>query len=179
MSLFVLGAIGAAGYGCARMLEARRYRAGIEQAKQELGAGRYGAAKRHLDELLSSHLGDGEVEYLLGVYEMKRGRMAAAAEALARVPPSSTFGGRAAVQRALAVMGIGQLARAEEILESARVRAMGTDSLRVLHALGVLYELEGRTDDYRKSLVDQWQYAESPESLIRKLAQLNTCPCNS
>jgi predicted Zn-dependent protease len=176
VSLFVLGAIGAAGYGRARMLEARRYRTGIEQAKQELGAGRLGAAKRHLDELLPSRLGDGEVEYLLGIYEVKRGRMAAAAEALERVPRSSSFGSRAAVQWALALMAIGRFARAEEILESARIRAKGTDAMRVLHALGVLYELEGRADDYRKSLVDLWPYAESPGSLIRKLAQLNTAP---
>ncbi len=175
-AVFILGAIGAAGFAGARMLETRRFRTEIELAKEEIGAGRFVAAKKRLDDLLPARLGDGEAEYLLGVCEMKRGRLAAAATVLERVPVSSSFGGRAAVQRALAVMGIGRLARAEEILESARTRARGTDALQLLHALGVLYELEGRSDDYRKSLFDLWPYAESPEALIRTIAQLNTAP---
>ena len=53
----------------------------------EMANGRFGIAARELNKLLERDPGDGEAAILLGRCEQERGRLTAAAEALARVAP--------------------------------------------------------------------------------------------
>jgi len=141
-----------------------------------MAAGSYNTARKQLMELSPSNAGGGEVEYLLGLCELHYGRRAAALAAWEQVAPTSPFAARALIQRALATMDAGQYTRAEEMLDAARRRATGTDALGLLHALGVLYEIEGRQGDLRKSMIERWQYTDSPEALVRKLAAYDSEP---
>jgi predicted Zn-dependent protease len=175
-SFLLLGLVIAGGYGGLRAIEARRFQSGLEKSRNDIAAGSYRNARKQLVELSRSQAGDGEVEYLLGLCEMHQGRRTAALTAWEHVKPTSAFAARATIQRALVMMEAGQYTRAEEILDAARGRATGTDDLGLLHALGVVYEVEGRADDLRKSIVDCWQYSDTPETLLRKLAGQETAP---
>jgi len=159
-----------------RALETRKFRSALEQAKQEMAAGLYGTARKRLMELTPRRAGRGEVEYQLGLCELRRGRPDAALAAWEQVQPSSPFASRAAVQRAMASIDAGQFTRAEEILQAARLHETGTDALGLLKTLGVLYQIEGRTDDLRRSIAESWRYSDSPAALIRQLSRLDTAP---
>jgi len=175
-SLLVLGLVLTAAYGGTRVIQARRFQAALEQSRKDMASGSYRKARKQLVELSRSQAGDGEVEYLLGLSELHQGRPTAAITAWERVQPTSPFAAQAAIQRALAMMGAGQYIGAEKVLEAARDRATGTDLLGLFHALGVLYEIEGRTDELRKSIIACWRYSDTPETLLRKLAGQETAP---
>ncbi len=176
VSFLVLSVIIAAGYGWVRVLHARKFLAGLKQCRRDLTAGLYEKARKQLVALGPSPADHGEVDYLLGVCELRRGRRAAALAAWERVKPTSPFAVRAVIQRALAMMEAGHYTRAEEMLENARIHAKGSDALGVLHALGVLYEIEGRTNDLRTSMIESWRTTETPALLVRKLAAQETMP---
>ena len=175
-SLLVTGLVIAAGYGGLRVTQARKFHAALEQSRKDMAAGSYKKARKQLLELNRNEAGGGEVEYLLGLCELHQGRPAAALLAWERVSPTSAFAAQAAIQRAMAMMEAGQFVRAEEVLAAAQARATGTDSLGLLHALRVLYELEGRSDDLRRSIIACWQYSDKPETDLRKLAVQETAP---
>ncbi len=158
------------------MLESRRIRSGLDQAKQEMAAGLYNAARKRLVELQGSPSSRGEVEYLLGLCELRKGRRNEALAAWEHVSPASPFAARAAIQRASLAIEAGQFTTAEAILEAARPLATGADSLELLKNLGMLYQIEGRTDDLRRSLIDSWRYSDSPAALLRKLARQDSAP---
>jgi enediyne biosynthesis protein E4 len=175
-SFLVVGLVIAAGYGGLQAMQARRLQAGLEQSRKDMASGFYKKARKQLVELSRSHSGDGEIEYLLGLCELQQGRRNAALTAWEQVKPTSAFAGQTAIQRSLAMMDAGQYLRAEEVLDAARVRANGTDMVGLLHALGVLYEIEGRTDELRESIIECWQYSDAAETLLRRLAGLETAP---
>src|SRR5207248_3110375 len=77
----------AAVWGGWQALEARRVRAALQQAKQEMAAGRYQQAWKRLIGISPGRGGDGEVAYQLGLCELYRGHHAAALAAWERVPP--------------------------------------------------------------------------------------------
>jgi enediyne biosynthesis protein E4 len=174
--LLLLGTALATGYVAVRVIEARRFRAGLEHAKKEMAAGRYHTARKSLLELRASKSGDGEVEYQLGFCELRRGGREAAVAAWEQVPPSSPFASRTAVQLAMVSMDAGNFTGAEEILLAARRRETGADSLGLLKTLGYLYQIEGRTDDLRWSIAESWSWSDSPAALLRQLCQLDTLP---
>ncbi len=174
--VLVLGLGIAAGYGGLHVVQARRFQVGLDQCRKDVAAGYYKKARKQLAELSRSEKGDGEVEYLLGLCEQHEGRRNAALAAWERVKPTSVFAAKTAIQQALALMDTGRYTRAEEILEAAQERATGSDALGLLHALGVLYEIEGRRDDLRRSIIACWQYSDTPETLLRKLAGQETAP---
>ena len=175
-ALIVVGIVVAAGYGGLRAIETRRIRGGLDHAKKEMAAGLYNAARRALAELRQSPAGRGEVEYLLGLCELQKGRRDEALAAWEQVPHSSPFAVPAAIQRARVSMEAGQFTGAEAILEAARPSATGTDSLQLLKTLGMLYEIEGRTQEMRTSIIESWQYTDSPAALLRKLARQDAAP---
>jgi enediyne biosynthesis protein E4 len=166
----------AAGYAALRAFEDRKFQATLAQAKQEMAEGRFHTAKERLLELRLSRPGDGEVEYHLGACESARGNPGAAIEAWSQVPPSSRFASTAAVQLATAYMKLGRFSRAEEILLEAYRREPGSDSLALLKALGFLFQIEGRTDDLRRSIIESWAWSDSPRALLRQLSRLDTLP---
>ncbi len=177
LGLFLLVVIAlAAGYGVVRVLEARRLRAGLVQAKQEMAEGRYHTARKRLQSLRPSQGGSGEVDYQLGFCELRTGQLTAAVTAWEQVPPTSPFASRAAVQLAMASMEAGQFTHAEEILQAARRHESGADSLGLLKTLAYLYQIEGRTEELRKTLEESWQWSDSPPALIRQLSRLDTLP---
>jgi len=174
-SLLVLGMAGA-GFGVFRAMETRKYRAGLEQAKQEMAAGLYATARNRLAALSASWSGRGEVEYQLGLCELRRGRRDAALQVWERVPPTSPFASRAAAQSAIASMDAGHFTRAEEILDAARRRETGPEALGLLGTLGVLYWIEGRTEDMRRSIIDSWRYSAEPATIVRQLSRVDSEP---
>jgi len=175
-SFLVLALVAAAGYGGVRALETRRFRSALEQAKLEMAAGLYGTARKRLIELTPRRAGRGEVEYQLGLCELHRGRPDAALAAWEQVQPSSPFASRAAGQRAMASIDAGQFTRAEEILQAARRHETGTDALGLLKTLADLYQIEGRTDEMRRSIIESWQYSDSPAAVVRQLSRLDILP---
>src|SRR5258708_7585192 len=94
----VLG-IAVAMWGGVRAMEARRLRAALDQAKQEMAAGLYNKAWKRLSGLSPGRAGDGEVAYQLGLCELHRGHHAAALAAWERVPPGTPFASRADAER--------------------------------------------------------------------------------
>jgi thioredoxin-like negative regulator of GroEL len=177
MGLFVTAAVvAAAGYAGMRVHEARREKAALQQAKADMAAGRYGSARRRLLADGRGNTASGEIAYLLGVCELNQGRRGAALAAWERVAPSSPWAAAAAVQQGLALVDAGQLTRAEEVLTAARRNATGADALRVLHALEVLYEIEGRDDELRRSIIDSWPFTDSPTLLVQKLSWQDAAP---
>jgi tetratricopeptide (TPR) repeat protein len=177
VGLFLLFSVAAVvGYGGVGVLRSRQLKSGLNQAKREMAAGRQGTARHRLIELGQLGGGDGEVEYLLGVCELSQGRRSAALAAWERVPPSSPWAVEAAVQRGMALLEAGQFGRAEEILTAARAGARGADALPLLHALSVLYQIEGRQDDLRESIIESWPYTDTPTLLVQKLSWLDSAP---
>jgi enediyne biosynthesis protein E4 len=177
IGLFVTaGVIAAAGYAGMRMQQARRDKAVLREAKEDMAAGRYGRARQRLMAVGRSNGASGEIAYLLGVCELNQGRRGAALAAWERVPPSSPWAAAAAVQQGLALVDAGRFTRAEEVLNAARRSATGADALRVLHALEVLYEIEGRNDDLRQSIIDSWPFTDSPMLLVQKLSWQDAAP---
>ena len=65
---------------------------------------------------------------------------------------------------------------APRILQAARPLATGTDSLQLLKTLGVLYEIEGRTEEMRGTFIEAWRDTDSPATLVKKLARQDTAP---
>jgi tetratricopeptide (TPR) repeat protein len=173
LSAGLLVALGIAGV---RAIEARRLRTGLTEARKELAAGRYSTARSKLLELKRAGTSDGEVLYLLGQCELHQGRRDAALEAWAQVPSSSRWAVSAALQRGMVLLDAEQFSRAEDALVSARQYAKAGDTVRVLQALAMLYEIEGRTGEMRAALVETWQYSDKPAALVQKLSKQDTVP---
>ena len=93
LTVLVSGMAAVAVWGGVRAVEARRLRAGLDQARREMAEGRYNVAWRRLSGL-SAGGGGGEVDYQLGLCELYRGHRAAAMAAWERVPPGTPFAAR-------------------------------------------------------------------------------------
>src|SRR5262245_31747066 len=161
-------------WGAARSVEAQRVRSELDKAKQELAAGLYPKAWRRLTELARSHPADGEIAYQLGRCERFRGRNSAALEAWERVSPGTTFFTKAVAERAILAIDLGQYTRAEEILQASLLRAPRLDRNELLTVLETLYRMEGRIDEARQAVLDQWAHSDSPASLVKDLYWLDT-----
>src|SRR5262245_53045648 len=77
----------------------RRSRALLEEAKQEMSAGRYALARSRLTELVARRPSWAEALYHLGICEQARKRPDAALETFERVPPDSEWTGWSLVRR--------------------------------------------------------------------------------
>ena len=159
-----------------RALAARRFRAAVEQAKNEIAAGQYGRAQLRLLELAGHHDLSGEVDYQLGICEVYRGHPDQASAAWQRVRPGGPFGAKAALQLGMLAMSSGQLTRAEEILQKALDRGAGGDAQALLSGLQLLFHLEGRTEDVRRAIIASWAESSTPEEVVRQLVRLSTTP---
>src|SRR5262249_13083007 len=153
--VLVSGVAAVAVWGGGRTMEARGLGAGLGPAKRGMAQGRYYVGWGCLSGL-SAGGGGGEVDYQLGLCELYRGRRAAAMLAWERVPPGTPFAARAAVQSAMLTMDSGRFTRAEELLRDALRRLPDAERKEPLRALQLLYQLQGRTADVRRVLVDSW-----------------------
>src|SRR5271156_6449164 len=97
----------------------RSYRAAIMAIELEMVNGRFGIAARDLNRLLESHPDDGEAAILLGRCEQERGRVQAAADALARVKPGSELAHKAILARMRLLHDQGRFAAAERLITEA------------------------------------------------------------
>jgi tetratricopeptide (TPR) repeat protein len=171
--ILILG-IGAAAWGGVRAVEARRLRATLDRAKQEIEAGLYGTAWKRLTGLPPGWTAEGEVAYQLGLCERHRGRHAAAMAVWERVPPDSPFAVPAAVERIRLTIDWGRLTRAESLLPDALRRASGAERGELFRLWEQLYRLEGRVDDARRVVLASWASADSPAAVMQELYRLDT-----
>jgi tetratricopeptide (TPR) repeat protein len=162
-------------WGGVRAVEARRLRATLDQARREMAEGRYNVAWNRLSALAPGG-GGGEVDYQLGLCELHRGHRAAAMVAWERVPPGTPFAARAAVQSAMLTMDAGRFTRAEELLHDALRRLPDAEKKEPLRALQLLYQLQGRTEEIRRAIVESWTSADSPAAVLVQLYRLDTAP---
>ena len=176
ISILVFGALTAAAWGGLRARAARQFRSTLDQAKQEIAAGRYGTAWKRLSGLSNSRDAAGEVDYQLGICEVYRGHTDQARAAWDRVPPDGPFGARATLQCAMLAMSTGQLSQAEEMLQAAVRRWPGADAAELLRGLQLVYHLEGRTEDVRQAIVALWSQSETPAKVLQQLALLDEAP---
>jgi enediyne biosynthesis protein E4 len=130
---------GVAVWGGLRAIEARRFRATLDQAKQEMAAGLYTKAWKRLTGIPPDRDGDGEVAYRLGLCELHRGRHAAALAAWERVAQGTPYAARADVERVRLTIDLGQLTRAEAIGQAALRRAARPERNELLRLLERLY----------------------------------------
>ena len=82
---------GGLGYGGWCLLWAWRSRTALVEIREQVQAGRHGAAARNLAALLAWDPSSDEAAYLLGLCEKARRRTDSADEAWARIPPGSRF----------------------------------------------------------------------------------------
>ena len=136
------------------------YRAAIAEIDKEMAAGKFGAAARNLEKLLTWNANSDEAAYLLGICEQARGRKDEAATAWARVAPGSAFAHRAILARMRLLYDDGQCARAEQLINDAAddPRNDKTD-LRVL--LVPIFAQLGRIDEAQRLLRERWHALNS------------------
>ena len=109
---------------------------------------------------------DGEVDYQLGLCELRQGRPEAALAAWDRIEPSSPYAAPAAVERATVAIEHGRFTLAEKIIEATLEHAAPHDKLRLLQKLAMLFEIEGRTSEMRDALIESWRYSDAPAGTL-------------
>ena len=140
------------------------YRAELARAKREVAAGRFGPARERLARLSAFWPGAAEVHYQLGVCEQAAGRPDRALAAWARIAPGSPFAATAARSRDEMLRQFqdrGRFAALEELLEAAR-RGTGPGAAAAGQTLARLLRFEGRNDEVRRLLRDEWARAPDP-----------------
>jgi enediyne biosynthesis protein E4 len=135
----------------------RSYRDAIMAIELEMVNGRFGIAARELNKLLEQEPGAGEAAILLGRCEQERGRIQAAAQALARVAPGSELSHKAILARMRLFHDQGRFAAAEQFInEAAEDRRNDRAHVRVL--LVPIYSQLGRLDEARRLLEEWWEH---------------------
>jgi enediyne biosynthesis protein E4 len=175
-SVLVLVVAVVAAWVAVRARAARQFREALDQARQEIAAGRYHSARKRLMELAATRDGSGEVDYQLGICEFYRGRPDEARAAWERVPERGPFGARAAIQRGMLAMNAGHFSQSEEIFRAAYLRGPGPEEPALLRSLQLLYHLEGRKEDVRRAILDSWAYTDTPAEVVKQLSRLDTAP---
>ena len=147
---------GGLGYGGLRLWGAWRYRTALVEIREQMQAGRHGAAARNLTTLLAREPDSDETAYLLGVCESTRGRTEAAEEAWARIPPGSGFAVPAMLGRATLLVDRGQFADAERLLTRA-LEDPRIDGYDLRRYLAPLYWQEGRVEESLRLIETNWE----------------------
>ncbi len=135
-----------------------RYRAAMAAIESAVGARLYAIACRDIEKLLSWKSDPtGELMYLLGSYELARGRLPFAAAAWERVVPGSVYSERAIDARMHLFQESGELAAAEELVRSAALNPRD-DRTALLVLLVPMYAELGRLDEAARLIVDRWEH---------------------
>ncbi len=111
--------IGALAWGWWAWQEDQKYQGAIMAIELEMANGRFGIAARDLNNLIQRGSDAGEAAILLGRCEQERGRLKAAADALARVTPGSQLSHKALLARMRLLHDQGQFAAAEQLINDA------------------------------------------------------------
>lgn len=135
---------------------ARQYRLAMESIKEELEGDHHALAARDLRALLPWSPDPARVLYLLGYCERSRGNHKAAAEAWARVSPTSRFAIAAILSRMEMDVEQGRLADAERLIR----RAMADpriDPFELVMEFAPVYVKEGRDQEARALIEAAWK----------------------
>lgn len=170
--VFGLG-LGLAAWVAFRSVAHVRFVSELRKAGHELDAGRYDVARHRLAKLAEAWPGRSEVEYRLGVAEMHVGNPDAAIAAWGRVPPDSPEARQTALAQGRLALEVGRYRLAETCLERA-FRAGGATADQAAHALGQLYMIMGRHDDYRRLVHHEMERTRDPSALLRTLWLLDS-----
>jgi tetratricopeptide (TPR) repeat protein len=138
------------------LASARRVRAELAVARQEIGAGLVALARERLTRLASERPRDPEVLLELGSCEAARGNSELALEIWGRVPRDSPWAGKAALASAEAAIGRGRIAFAERVLRVA-TQQPSVELTALRRILIVLLGQQGRLDEARDLIERQWQ----------------------
>ena len=156
-----------------RARESRRFRASLDEVKQELDAGRFRLARKGLARLSGRHTNHPEVEYLSGICEQAIGHLDPALAAWGRVPAGTAFTAKARLAAARSMMlERGRFTLAEETLREA-IREKGSDGFEARQMLAWLLLWQGRTDESRSLLESGWHDAPDQHALLRELWQID------
>lgn len=171
MSTIALGA----SWGIISTLSERRFQAELEEAKQEISAGRFALARSRLTELVARRPGWGEALYQLGVCEQARNRPDAAFEVFGRVPADSKWIGWSDVRRSRLEMDRGRFTECESLLRQSAERA-GEHVAEARWGLVLLLRMQGRFQEARRWLEDGFDSMTSPVETLRRLYKLDVDP---
>jgi enediyne biosynthesis protein E4 len=154
------------------IVAARRFQATLNRALDAMASGRFDVARPLLVRLAESRPGRPEVEYSLGLCEQALGHHDASLAAWARVPSATPFAARAAGGRARVLQDRGRFADAEDVLRMA-IDASNHEEAELRLALQRLLWYQGRLDDVRHGLREQWTQAANPVAVVREHALLD------
>lgn len=160
-------------------LDSRNRRHKLDEARQDLKAGRTARALERLAGLAARWPGWGEVEYHLGLVEQARGRMAAANVAWSRALDDPQWGGKAAAALGRSLINQGKFTAAEDVLRKAldSCKALGSPDTPLVRAeLELLYQFEGRTSEARRLIVESWRDTSDPAAVLKKLYLVDKLP---
>src|SRR5262249_35052693 len=158
LGVLFVGALAALGSAAARAWAAHRFNGELAAARKEMEGGLFNLAWKRLTRLSAERPDDGEVAYHLGQCEASRGRIEPALAAWARVRPDSPWAAPAAVAFAQVAVRLGRVTEAERILRDAPRRA-GPERPAARHLLLTLLGQQGRVDEARRLIEDQWREA--------------------
>jgi enediyne biosynthesis protein E4 len=162
-------------WGSVHAVMERRSRALLEQAKQDMSAGRYALARSRLIKLVAQRPAWDEALYHLGVCEQARNRPAAALEILERVPHDSPWSGWSDVRRSRLEMDRGRFVECERLLRQG-ARLPGPHVAEARWGLVLLLRMQGRFAEARRWLQDGFDVMTSPVETLQRLYKLDVDP---
>ncbi len=155
-----------------KRLERRRLDRELSAAQLDMAAGRHALARQRLLSLTEQTAVRDEAFYELGQCEEARGRIEAALAAWEQIPPRSAFAFKAILARARTLANLGRYAPAEELLNSL-ARPPGPDGSLVRQGLELLLRIEGRNSEVLSLIVETWDGAADPGSVLRRVFVLD------
>ena len=155
-----------------KRLERRRLDRELSAAQLDMAAGRHALARQRLLSLTEQTAVRDEALYELGQCEEARGRFEAALAAWERIPPRSAFAFKAILARARTLANLGRYAPAEELFNSL-ARPPGPDGSLVRQGLELLLRIEGRNSEVLSLIVETWNGAADPGSVLRRVFVLD------
>ncbi len=173
-ALIVLGLL--ASFLCWRAYASWQFQSSLVQAKELQEQGKIEAARTLLISLERANPANQQVVYQIGKCEYALKHPQAAIDAWSRLENDGEFAKMACDERAeLLITAFGRFAEAERLLE-ARIRDRSKSSLYARELLAKLYRHEGRLDEVRTLLQDDWRQGRDRAVMLRELWLLDHEP---
>ncbi|MGE3818260.1 MAG: FG-GAP-like repeat-containing protein, partial [Isosphaeraceae bacterium] len=153
-------------------------RAELVRAGSELALGKVDQARGRLNRILTVRPSMAEVYHQLGLCEEAAGRPDLALACWARITPGSPVFSKAARNRDRLLQDFldrGRFGALEELLVVVRQGA-GADALEATRSLIRLLRFQGRFDEVKRLLREEWAAAEDPSRPLRELWALDAEP---
>ncbi len=156
------------GWSWARARDEGRADEAVRLARRDLDSGRGADALARLSPIAARRPDRGDVAFWLGVAAWAVGDRAAAAASLRRVPDRDPMAAQASLSLGRLELEAGRFRPAEEAFDRAAT-AGGTVADEAREALGRLYDLSGRVQESRASLLRRAQRLNDPVEPLRAL----------